>query len=618
MSSGTDNFNRIQDTTQLTVSLGNLDSGDTNQPYNYLEWKKRAGIIKPDQLFNAYNDYVRTWYNKRNVVRSVPSSHVLKQEYIKLLKQLTLSFTDDEETRFLTNLDYDNDVDLAIAVPYFARQLKQVVIYLAQKRETAKATKLKYSMTGTSQAIEKVLYQHLLTAFTKKKYATRIYDPEFYAVLPQLSAVNSYLSVEVEELYDESNYFDRDTAVSLSAYTANNDFEFVNAILTSAVVSQLEGTSNYSASATDIQEKYLGVMHLSVSADAAGDVSETTLFDPDTPYAHSSNRYFPTVASVPNINSVKSQAELGGFFTFKSLGVSTYLAATKAYDYNLSNMAIGVSYNIPDPLFINHGRSLTLEDQVNVVVHHKNLDWVKAQDTNGYQEGSIVGARNTQKFIPYQSRYETIGFDTQGVARTTDRFDFWTGEFSDIWSDQTVYPLNWRNEFNIDARSILLQVTDRKLYNWATDIFGNHFAVYKDFSEANEISDWGSTTGSATTEDWGGLSAADTFEDWGDLLTLASVGIYEKRGQLGEIWVRTANNAIEEAPVALAQIYNKYATINPTIYDLLNNNIIRNLDIVQDTLIIEISNFVLIEHIDYDYDTGTIIQGVGGGNIIPL
>lgn len=583
MASVTDNFNKIQNTTSLTVTLGNLDSGDVDQPYSYLDWRQRAGIIKPDQLFSAYNEYLRNWYNKRNVVRVVPTTHVIKQDYITLLKQLVLSFQSEEEKRFLQNLDYDNDVELAIAIPVFARQLKQIALYLAEKRESVKATKLKYSMAGTRQAIEKILYQHLLTAFTQKKHATQVYDPEFYTSLPQLSAVNSFLTIQVDELYDEANYFDSDPKVAVSSYTGVNDFEFVNSLLTNALVTQLGDTRNYSTTATDVQTKYLGTTHYQVSADNGGNITETVSVTPDTPYAHVSNRYYGTVATIPNSSSVKTQAEIGGFFTFKNLGTTTFLAVPKAYEYDTSAMVAGVTYDIPDPLFINHGRSLTLNDQVGIVIHHLDTDWTKAKGTNNYQEGFLVGARNTQKFVPYQSTYETVGSDTQGITRTSDRFDFWIGELSDIWSDQLTYPLNWRGEFDIDARTALLQVTTKKLHNWSTDIYGNHYGIYKDYTPS-----------------------------------LSGTGIYEKREALGEVWVRTAGSTVNTAPVILANIFQKYATINPTIYSILSNNQIRNIDVVRDTIILEIDGYVLIEHISYDYDVDQITEGSGGGNIIVI
>ena len=579
MPSGTNNFSRDQDIAKLNVTLGNIDAGDTNEPYNYLEWRKRAGIIRPEQLFSAYNEYVRNWYNKRNAVKVVPTSYIIKQDYITLLKQLPLNFSSTAEANFLNNIDYNNDVELAIAIPFFAKQLKQIAVYLAEKRETVKATKLKYSMAGTKQAIEKILYQHVLTAFTKKNTITRVYDVDFYNSLPQLSAVNSYLGIEVEELYDTGNYFDSDTTVPVSAYTAADDYSFINSLMTSSLVSALNDTRNYDTSATDTQTKYLGLTHISVSADGNGHIDTQTVIDPISPYAHISNRYYATVASIPNLVGIKSQADLGGYFTFRSLGVSTYLAATTQYSYDLSSMVSGVVYTIPDPLYINHGRSLTLRDQTSIVIHEKNLGWVKARNTNLYQEGFIVNGADAQKFIPYQSRYETIGNDTQGVSRTTDRFDFWTGEFKDIWTEETTYPLTWRGEFNIASRTTQLQVMTDRLYNWTTDIFGNHFAIYK---------------------------------------TLDDLSSYDKLNLEGSVWVRLASTSVYDAPTALSAVYAKYAIVNNTIYGTLSSNTIFNIDIIADMLIMEIDGYVLIEHLDYDYDTNQIMQGVNGNTILSL
>ena len=92
---------------------------------------------------------------------------------------------------------------------------------------------------------------------------------------------------------------------------------------------------------------------------------------------------------------------------------------------------------------------------------------------NHSQEGEIINDSKLQKFYPYQSREESLGMDPQGISRSTDDFDFWTGDEKDIWSNDEVYKITPIKQLPFESKINDLLITDSVVYEWKTDIFGN-------------------------------------------------------------------------------------------------------------------------------------------------
>ncbi len=81
--------------------------------------------------------------------------------------------------------------------------------------------------------------------------------------------------------------------------------------------------------------------------------------------------------------------------------------------------------------------------------------------------------------------------------------------------------------------------------------------------------------------------------------------IYDKKYLLKSTPIfRDINSGIYPLSAALSAVFAKYDTI-PTIFDELNNDILK-FDIIYDVAIIETSNYIVIERIDYDYTLNSV------------
>jgi len=300
-----------------------------------------------------------------------------------------------------------------------------------------------------------------------------------------------------------------------------------------------------------------------------------------TPYANLTNRYYPTVATLPDTsNNLKTRAQLGGYFTPSNLGASTYLTKNITYSVNTSQVQNGVSYHYIEPSKYNKGRGLTQNDQGNIVTHVANVNWVKSTNSSDYFDGNIINTDTYQKFVPYQSAYESTKTDSNGVINARYDFEFWTGSQKQTWSVvNSATQLNQLGYFDIEARAqnLLLTTPNTILYSWNTDVFGNQYGLYKIASSPHSL--------------------------------------YDDANSVGTLWVKTVDSTINVGPSALNLIYNNYK-FDPITYNQLINNQIINFEVFFDTLIIQLSNKVLYEKITFDYNSYSISNSLQ--NFSPL
>jgi hypothetical protein len=185
---------------------------DELKPYSYNEWLSRSGLAATDDI-NGYSKYLVKWYEDRKSPRST-----LRQDYIQLLKDLNFLFQDDARDRFLASIDFNNEEELINSLPYFTQKIKELVKEYTDKRESVKRSKLKYNLSSSLRGVETLLYEYILRSYTKKGNLIPIPYKELGNILPQLRNVNDTFYIEIEELYDKSNYFDQSPSINVSNY----------------------------------------------------------------------------------------------------------------------------------------------------------------------------------------------------------------------------------------------------------------------------------------------------------------------------------------------------------------------------------------------------------------
>ena len=196
---------------------------DVGNPYSYQQWVQNHNNIDPRSAVDQYNKYLKNWYKAR---ASTPAGMVayVRTLYVNFLKELGLTARNPEEQQFFTSVNYDDDLDIQSAIRYYARKLKDISRYLAERRNSIVYSKLKNAQLGTNGYLESVFYSYILSVYTQRPDNTGILglvvsNGDLVQYLPNLNDIKDSFSIEIEELYDTANYFDRDPSVDISQYT---------------------------------------------------------------------------------------------------------------------------------------------------------------------------------------------------------------------------------------------------------------------------------------------------------------------------------------------------------------------------------------------------------------
>lgn len=282
------------------------------------------------------------------------------------------------------------------------------------------------------------------------------------------------------------------------------------------------------------------------------------------------HRYYPNIAILPTIQNLSSVDDMGGFFLPTNLGVTQYL--NKDYTINTSISSAAVSGIFENPNEYIGGRGLTKQDQQTPYeIALENSIWLKEPAIAGPIAGTIKKNlfKKYQKFIPYQTRYETNPNIRYGLSTPASRQTPWTGPTDSDWSDPLNFPKSFTGEINVDtwANDQLLKRSNLQLDNWCTDVFGNQYGLYKNTQ---------------------------------------NVSSKDRKNVLGEIWIRKNSQRVYPGSVGLSGIFDTY--LNVGIYDELVRSGIKHIDVFFDTLYIQTTGAVIFERIVYEYPTDRIFS----------
>lgn len=190
------------------------DSADVNSPFSYLEWKGQLPFLNEKDATERYNDYITNWFQK-NKQKPISQKFVLRQKYLYMLDKLQLFFDKDEKNNWYKEINLADEKELLLAIPYFAKKLKDISLYYLNLRKKLKQTKVKYNQVGSILGIEKEIYSYLLETFSLKNNELA---PSVQTTVPSLSVFKNSLSVQIEELYDDKQYFDLSPTQPLTSY----------------------------------------------------------------------------------------------------------------------------------------------------------------------------------------------------------------------------------------------------------------------------------------------------------------------------------------------------------------------------------------------------------------
>ena len=199
---------------------------DNDKPYSFIKFLNFYDqSIDVKYIINEYNEYIQQWYiAKNNQVDVNLYKQLTQQQYIALLKEITVDYTTAEEKRFLSNIKLSDEIVqdknklnslLDIILPFYIRKINNICKYYLEKRNELKLNVNRLLDINTIEDAKKTIRNLVLDELTTN-------NAEYSINLDDLDSIKEVLAVDIEELYDNNDYFENN---SLSSYN-NNDINY--------------------------------------------------------------------------------------------------------------------------------------------------------------------------------------------------------------------------------------------------------------------------------------------------------------------------------------------------------------------------------------------------------
>ena len=133
------------------------DARDTVSPFSFLDFIQYTKVdYTPEEYSSYYTAYLKKYYALKDVSKT-EQNNLFKDYYRQFIEEIVISYTTENEKRFLQKIDFTDPADLDIAIPFFANKLKEVALFYKKRRDEGKyvieRNKLKGSTTGVEKAI---------------------------------------------------------------------------------------------------------------------------------------------------------------------------------------------------------------------------------------------------------------------------------------------------------------------------------------------------------------------------------------------------------------------------------------------------------------------------------
>ena len=632
-------------TFQNSIIEGSTTPLDTYAPVSFLTWfnQKNYTTVDLDALFLQYKQYIIEW-GRTKKVNAAKVNETIRDSYIQVLRELIIDYSTEEEKRFITNADLSDPSDLDIVLPFFINKIKQVCLYYANTRENLKTAQIQHNLRGSNYGIENLVKQLIFDA----AQTNQVVFAQTTCNFPPISSIARQLSIYIEELYDlKSDYYNQGTPSPtkstdiVNLATPNKAYErlyidFKQAIIDAirqypfyitslginnfTVNPYLSGTElNYlknrdfitylSGGTEDLKlnlykrlaPKYLGndFYYLSTGSTRTNFVSGL-LFSvkplTGAPTLNLLNRQTPSVASVPSLEHLYTEYEIGRFFLPQHQGLLIHNTPHKKYSLDATQLQPNTVYAFPDPDIVgNTSYNSTQDNFLAPITYTVDVSWNKRSRSNQFAFGDVLSTSYNQLYYGYESREQDLHLDVSGLSRTYDNVQFWEGVRQEQWANSDIWPgLSKQETLPLSDRQASLLVNDYTPVYWGSDIYNNEYGLLKKVSALKAAS--------ATADSNGVMSNRNTAVAAGDAVVDQSIAA-KKVLIPGKLYFRNSiTNTVSPGSAALSAVFFKYpAAVKQEI-----NESLHYFNMYYDTFVLETKNYVVVDTVIFDYDTQQI------------
>lgn len=629
---------------------------DYYAPVSFAVWleQKNSGGLSVDELFKNYNNYIVAWgkYKKRT---DIETNTILKDSYIQVLKDLVINYSTEEEKRFITNADFSDPYDLDVVLNFFVNKLKVVCNFYSDQRELLKTSTIQHNLKGSNLGISTFVKKAIFDIINTNQLDFT--ETDINVSFPPLSSVAQNINVYVEELYDTySNYYNvnpqgenfdtpdtsnlRRELSSVNVAGLNDPYLYLNlkesiknAILQYNFYVDSLGVNNFVInpvlSGTELQylkerdfieylsggteelklnlikrinPKYLvnDFYYLSTGSTRTSHVSGllfTVAPLTGAPTLNLLNRHYPTTATVPNLSALYSAVELGRFFLPQFTGLLIHNTPDKSFYINSEKLEPNTLYAFPDPRLIGNVSYGSKSDNLFCPFVYKiDVSWNKVSRSNNFRFAEVLSNSYNPLYFGYQSETQDLQADYEGLSRSSDNIQFWEGEFQDIWSNNTWPGLDKVEELPLAQRQASLLTGEQSLVQWSCDKFGNEYGLYKNVFALK-------TPAPLTARNISSPAGQTSYVSYEPL---TDTKIFQRKNTIpGNLYFKDISTSrVLPASAALSGIFIKYP---PQVREQFLNNLIK-FNVYESTFVAETRDYVIVDTVDYSYETGNIIN----------
>ena len=177
---------------------------DTKSPFSFLDFIKYTKTeYAPDRYSLLYSSYLKRWYAQQEL-NETEQKEQFKEYYRQFIQEVIIKYTTETERRFLSKINYNDPLDLDVAIPFYANKLTEVATFYKSKREEGKyvieRNKLKGSVTGIERSIFDNIYDYVVNS-----------DDVLLTAGQSLSSIVRDFDINIQEYVDVyGDYFDLD------------------------------------------------------------------------------------------------------------------------------------------------------------------------------------------------------------------------------------------------------------------------------------------------------------------------------------------------------------------------------------------------------------------------
>lgn len=577
---------------------------DSLTPFSFSEFLKNTNEdYTPTQYNDFYLNYLKNWYTVKRV-SGVNEQDFIRQQYIALLKQITLNYSTNAERKFISNIDFNDPNDLEIVIPFYSRKIKSIVEFYKTSRDKTKNVFLNYKRKGTLKGVESTIHTNILDFLFGNQI---LVDSGL-----DYTTIQQFLDVEVEELVDTfGEYFN--LPETPRSYEPENRVNMY--------------TSNYNVVDADVFLNFDSVLlksifgkvflkELGFGISINVNLSYDPFCSPNNPLGELIKR--KTVGDVSPIDKIYYQQKL----LEKFMGVDLHYIYKTTTGESVSGILVTAKYPSNNLLNVKNPSTATIQSEELKALKkiglyfrpdHQGIlkfDTRNKQyrlNTNNLTIGKVYVYPDPDVYGNVQTSSETpIVYDidyTQDIKYISSTFSY--GDPKIETTDQAFYAYTSRQQkqvnIGIEPNNFLIGAS--QLYNkgytvsYNTDIYGNQYflqksGVYKNVDLQYSIANTNSLCSSNTFTNKIIPTAQTIFST-----PVSGRSNVAPTYQLGELYVKNVfTGNVTPLSAEMQTTFSKYvSSVRSEVY-----NKVISFDVVYDSIIIQTLNYCVFETISYN------------------